>query len=68
MQRKLLGIISADFDTKRQLLVIYSACQILQKKWEYNEVVHQLLIDLKKKTMIQLGGRSLIFLLSLVSL
>jgi hypothetical protein len=23
-------------------------CQILEKKWEYNEIVHQLFIDLKK--------------------
>jgi hypothetical protein len=27
---------------------IFSICQILQKKWEYNEAVHQLFIDLKK--------------------
>jgi len=42
--------------------------QILEKKWEYNEEVHQLFIDFKK-LMIQLGGRSYIrFSLSLVSL
>jgi len=42
--------------------------QIFEKKWEYNEVVLQLFIDLKK-AMIQLGLRPfIIFSLSLVSL
>ena len=27
---------------------IFCICQILQKKWEYNEAVHQLLTDVKK--------------------
>jgi len=27
---------------------IFSFCQILQEKWEYNEAVHQLFIDFKK--------------------
>jgi hypothetical protein len=27
---------------------IFCICQILEKKWKYNEVVHQLFIDLKK--------------------
>jgi len=27
---------------------IFCICQILQKKWEFNEAVHQLFIDLKK--------------------
>jgi hypothetical protein len=36
---KLLGIISVGFDITDQ---------ILEKKWEYNESVHQLFIDLKK--------------------
>jgi hypothetical protein len=27
---------------------IFSICQILEKKWEYNKAVHQLLIDFKK--------------------
>jgi hypothetical protein len=27
---------------------IFCICQILEKKWEYNETVHQLLIDFKK--------------------
>jgi hypothetical protein len=41
--------------------------QILEKKWQYNEAVHQLFIDFAK-VMIQLGGRScIIFSLSLVS-
>jgi hypothetical protein len=27
---------------------IFCICQILEKKWEYNETVHQLFIDFKK--------------------
>jgi hypothetical protein len=27
---------------------IFSVCQILEKKWDYNEAVHQLFIDFKK--------------------
>jgi hypothetical protein len=48
MQRKLLGIINVDFDAND----ILCNCQILEKKWEYNEAVYQLFIDLKK-LMIQ---------------
>jgi len=49
MQRKLLGIINVDFDTKDQLLIIYSAfVKYLRKKWEYNEAVHQLFMDFKR--------------------
>jgi hypothetical protein len=49
MQRKLLGIISVDFDVTGQLLIIYSAfLKYLKKTWEYNEAVHQLFIDFKK--------------------
>jgi len=48
MQRKLLGIISVDFDTKVQLLIIYFAfVKYLRYKLEYNEAVHQLFIDFK---------------------
>jgi hypothetical protein len=48
MQRKLLGIINVDFDTKDQILIIYSAfVKYLRKKWEYNETVHQLFMDFK---------------------
>jgi hypothetical protein len=46
MQRKLLGIISVDFDAVGQLLIIYSAfVKYLKKKWEYNEAVYQLCIQ-----------------------
>ena len=49
MQRKLLGIISVDFDTTYQILIIYSAfVKYLKKKWEYNDAVQQLFIDFKK--------------------
>jgi len=49
MQRKLLGIINVDFDAKCQLLILYPAfVKYLRKKWEYNEAVHQLFVDLKK--------------------
>jgi len=44
-----LGIINVDFDETGQLLIIYSAfVTYLRKKWEYNEAVLQLFIDLKK--------------------
>ena len=46
---------------------VFCIRQILEKKWEYNEAVHQLFMD-SRKFMIQLGGRSfIIFSLSLVS-
>jgi hypothetical protein len=50
---QLLGAISVDFDVTDQLLTRFSAFvryirQILGKKWEYNETVHQLFIDFKK--------------------
>jgi hypothetical protein len=48
MQRKLLRIITVDFDATGQLLFIYCACQILEKKWEYEEAVHQMFIDTQK--------------------
>ena len=42
-------IINMDFDATGQLLIIYSAfIKCLKQKWEYNEAVHQLLIDCKK--------------------
>jgi len=53
-----------DFDIAGHIFCIR---QILDKKWEYNEAVHLLFIDLRK-LMIQLGERSFItFSLSLVS-
>jgi hypothetical protein len=49
MQRKLLGIINVDFNATGQLLIMYSASiKYWRKKWEYNEVVHQLCIDFKR--------------------
>jgi len=48
MQRKSLGIINVDFNATSQLLIIYSASVILQKKkWEYNEAVGQSYTDFK---------------------
>ena len=44
MQRKLLGIINVDSDARGRLLIRH----ILEKKWKYNEAVHQLFIDFKK--------------------
>jgi hypothetical protein len=50
---KLLGI-GVGFDVTEQLLIRFSAFVIYwRKKWEYNETVHQLLINFKKP-MIQL--------------
>jgi len=49
MQRKLLGIISVDFDTTGQLLIYSAFIKYLEKKGGgYNEAVHQLFIDFKK--------------------
>jgi hypothetical protein len=39
MQTKLLGIISADFEVRNQLLII------LQNKWEYDGAMPQSFID-----------------------
>jgi hypothetical protein len=49
MQRKLLEIISVDFDATGQLTTDHIFCirHILEKKWEYNEM-HQLFIDFKQ--------------------
>jgi len=63
MQRKLLGIISVNFDATGH---IFFSRQILEKEREYNEVVHQLFTDFKKA--YDSGGRScIIFSLSMVS-
>jgi hypothetical protein len=45
---KLFGITSVGFDVTSTADQIFCICQILEKKWEYNETVHQLFIDLKK--------------------
>jgi hypothetical protein len=46
---KLLGIINVGLDvTDPTTDQIFCIRQILEKKWEYNETVDQLLIDLKK--------------------
>jgi hypothetical protein len=46
---KLLGTISEGFNATDQLLIRFSAfVRYWRKKWEYNETVHQLFIDLKK--------------------
>jgi hypothetical protein len=45
----LLGTISVDFDVTDQLLIRFSSfIRYWEKKWEYNETVHQLFIDFKK--------------------
>jgi hypothetical protein len=48
MQGKLLGIINVDFDATGQLLIIHSAFVKYLEKWENNEAVHHLFIDIKK--------------------
>jgi hypothetical protein len=45
ISRKLLRLISVDFNATGQLLILIR--QIFEKKWEYNEEVHQLFIDFK---------------------
>jgi hypothetical protein len=42
-----LGIINEDFDTSGNYCSNFFVHQILEKKWEYNEVVHHLFIDIK---------------------
>jgi len=50
MHRKLLGIINVDFNATGQRTMDHIFCirQILEKKWEYNDAVHQLFIDFKQ--------------------
>ena len=56
-----------DFDTTGQLLIIYCAYgQILGKKWEYNEAVHQLFINFRK-ACVSGGWSCIIISLSLAS-
>jgi hypothetical protein len=45
---KLLGITSVGFEVTSTTSQIFCIRQILEKKWEYNETVHQLFIDFKK--------------------
>jgi hypothetical protein len=46
---KLLGIISVAFDVMDQLLIMFlSISLILEKKWEYIELIRQLFIIFKK--------------------
>jgi hypothetical protein len=46
---KLLGIIGVGFDIKDHLLIRYFCIsQILEKEWEYHEMLHQLLTYIKK--------------------
>ena len=49
MQRELLGDHQCGFQRKRSVTNhIFCICQILEKQWENNEAVLQLLIDFKK--------------------
>jgi len=48
MQGKLLGIISVDFNVTGKLLIMFCVRQIVKKKWEQSEAVHQLFIDFKQ--------------------
>ena len=48
-QRKLLGIINVYFEVTDQLLLfMLRSSNTWEKKWEYDEAVHQLFIDFKK--------------------
>jgi hypothetical protein len=68
MQRKLLGIISVDFDAICQLRIIYFA---FVKYWrtdgKYSEAVHQLLVDFKEASDSVRGRSGIIFSSRLVS-
>jgi len=48
MHRKLLGIVHGFQRNRSANNYIFCICQILEKKWENNEAVRQLYIDLKK--------------------
>ena len=48
MQRKLLKIIRVDLRNWSTTDHIFCIREILKKKWEYNEAVHQLFTDFKK--------------------
>jgi hypothetical protein len=49
MYMKLLGGHQCGFRYNRSTThQIFCICQILEKKWEYNETVHQLFIDFRK--------------------
>jgi hypothetical protein len=50
MQKKLLEIISVDFNITGQPTSDDTFCtgQIFEKIWKYNKAVHQLFIDFKK--------------------
>jgi hypothetical protein len=49
MQNFIEGVISVGFDVADQTIdQIFCIRQIVEKKWEYNETVHQLFIDFKK--------------------
>jgi hypothetical protein len=68
MQRKLLGIISVGFDVTGQLMIVYSAFVKYSRK--NDNTMRQCIsyLEISRKRMIQLGGRScIIFLLSLAS-
>jgi hypothetical protein len=45
---KLLGIVSVRFDITDHLVIRFSTCLDTNAKREYNETVHQLLIDIQQ--------------------
>jgi len=48
MHRKLLGIVSVDFDTKSTTVHIFCIHQIIERKYENKEAIHQLFMYFKK--------------------
>jgi hypothetical protein len=67
MQRKLLGIVCGFQRNRLANNHIFCICQLLEKKWEHNEAVHQQL-QTSRKLIIHLGGMfCIIFSLNLVS-
>ena len=48
MHRKLLEIISVVFDTRSTTDFLFYILQIIARKYEYNEALHQLFINFKK--------------------
>jgi hypothetical protein len=51
---KFLGIISVGFDVTDQLLIRFSAfIRYWRKKWQLNEMVHQVFIDFKARNAMR---------------
>jgi len=62
MQRKLLDIITVDFDATGPLLIIYPAFIIYLRKNKNTIIQYTRYIQTARKPMFQLGGRTCIII------